>query len=137
MLFSLDGKIVPCLVPCFGHSMYCNWLPHCLGLQKSNWSRSLLLVALMARINHNGTFWLAIHLGLFQVSLKNANCENVAIIMIKNFLSFLVLLCCDNATYKFRSVMVPIHAIFGIITFMLAIATALTGFLQKARFDLG
>uniref|UniRef100_A0A336KHM1 CSON003216 protein n=1 Tax=Culicoides sonorensis TaxID=179676 RepID=A0A336KHM1_CULSO len=55
---------------------------------------------------------------------------------ILGFFSFLVLLCCDNATYKFRSVMVPIHAIFGIVTFMLAIATALTGFLQKARFDL-
>ncbi|XP_063698192.1 fibrous sheath CABYR-binding protein-like [Culicoides brevitarsis] len=60
-----------------------------------------------------------------------------ALQFVLGFFSFLILLCCDNATYKFRSVMVPIHAIFGIITFMLAIATALTGFLQKARFDLG
>ncbi|XP_055537262.1 plasma membrane ascorbate-dependent reductase CYBRD1 isoform X3 [Wyeomyia smithii] len=53
------------------------------------------------------------------------------------FFSFLILLCCENATYKFRSTMVPIHASFGVVTFMLAIATAVTGLTQKAIFELG
>lgn len=33
--------------------------------------------------------------------------------------------------------MVPIHAIFGVITFMLAIATAVTGLTEKAIYELG
>lgn len=50
--------------------------------------------------------------------------------------SFLILLCCENATYKFRSTMVPIHASVGIATFMLAVACCITGLTQKAL-DLG
>lgn len=51
--------------------------------------------------------------------------------------SFLVLLCCDNATHKFRSIMVPIHASLGLATFMLAVAAGVTGLTQKAIMDLG
>ena len=32
--------------------------------------------------------------------------------------------------------MVPIHASFGVVTFMLAIATAVSGLTQKAHFEL-
>ncbi|XP_055374088.1 uncharacterized protein LOC129607252 isoform X2 [Condylostylus longicornis] len=46
------------------------------------------------------------------------------------FFSFLILLCCENYTYSCRSAMVPIHASFGVVTLMLAIATALTGILD-------
>ncbi|XP_070490432.1 plasma membrane ascorbate-dependent reductase CYBRD1 isoform X1 [Chironomus tepperi] len=53
------------------------------------------------------------------------------------FFSFLVLLCCENATYKFRSTMVPIHASVGVATFMLAIGAAITGFTEKALNDIG
>ncbi|CAO1423674.1 unnamed protein product [Diamesa serratosioi] len=53
------------------------------------------------------------------------------------FFSFLVLLCCDNATHKFRSIMVPIHASLGLATFMLAVAAGVTGLTQKAIMDLG
>jgi Eukaryotic cytochrome b561 len=53
------------------------------------------------------------------------------------FHSFLILLCCENATYKFRSTMVPIHASLGVATFMLAIGAAITGLTEKALHDLG
>ncbi|KFB47989.1 hypothetical protein ZHAS_00016100 [Anopheles sinensis] len=49
-----------------------------------------------------------------------------ALQFVLGFFSFLILLCCENATYKFRSTMVPIHASFGLATFMLAVATAVT-----------
>lgn len=48
------------------------------------------------------------------------------------FFSFLILLCCENGTAGFRASLVPIHATFGILTFMLAIATCLTGLTEKA-----
>ncbi|GLV32747.1 no extended memory [Carabus blaptoides fortunei] len=53
------------------------------------------------------------------------------------FFSFLILLCCEGATAAFRAAMVPIHASFGLTTFMLAIATCLTGLTEKAIFTLG
>ncbi|EDW08346.1 plasma membrane ascorbate-dependent reductase CYBRD1 isoform X1 [Drosophila mojavensis] len=49
------------------------------------------------------------------------------------FLTFLVLLCCDNKTYSCRSAMVPIHASLGLANFWLAIATAVTGIIEKER----
>ncbi|XP_037946868.1 cytochrome b561-like [Teleopsis dalmanni] len=49
------------------------------------------------------------------------------------FFSFLVLLCCENRTYKCRSTMVPIHASFGLVNFMLAIATCITGLIENER----
>lgn len=48
------------------------------------------------------------------------------------FFSFLVLLCCENATYGCRATMVPIHASFGLVNFMLAIATCVTGLTEKS-----
>lgn len=53
------------------------------------------------------------------------------------FFSFLVLLCCEGATAGFRASLVPIHASFGLTTFMLAIAAAVTGLTEKAIFSLG
>ena len=49
------------------------------------------------------------------------------------FVSFLILLCCDSATSKFRAALLPIHKTFGLIIFSLAISTCLTGLLQTAR----
>lgn len=49
------------------------------------------------------------------------------------FVSFLILLCCDNATSKFRAALLPIHKTFGLTIFSLAIATCLMGLLQTAR----
>lgn len=49
------------------------------------------------------------------------------------FVTFLILLCCDSATSKFRQALLPIHKTFGLIIFSLAIATCLTGLLQTAR----
>lgn len=53
------------------------------------------------------------------------------------FFSFIILLCCEGATAAFRAALVPIHASFGLTTFMLAIATCLTGLTEKAFFELG
>lgn len=49
------------------------------------------------------------------------------------FVSFLILLCCDSATSKFRAALLPIHKTFGLIIFSLAVATSLMGLLQTAR----
>ncbi|KAG5868911.1 hypothetical protein JTB14_026659 [Gonioctena quinquepunctata] len=52
------------------------------------------------------------------------------------FFSFLVLLCCEGATAGFRAALVPIHVSFGLTTFMLAIAAAVTGLTEKIMFTL-
>ena len=49
------------------------------------------------------------------------------------FISFLILLCCDQATSSFRAALLPIHKTFGLIIFNLAVATCLMGLLQTAR----
>lgn len=56
--------------------------------------------------------------------------------VVVGFFSFWLLLCCEQGTAKFRSGLVPVHTTFGIITFMLAIATAVTGYTEKAFFSL-
>uniref|UniRef100_A0A1B6CL74 Cytochrome b561 domain-containing protein n=1 Tax=Clastoptera arizonana TaxID=38151 RepID=A0A1B6CL74_9HEMI len=53
------------------------------------------------------------------------------------FFSFIILLCCEGATAAFRASLVPVHASFGIITFMMAVATCLTGLTEKAFIELG
>ncbi|XP_018335683.1 cytochrome b reductase 1 isoform X2 [Agrilus planipennis] len=53
------------------------------------------------------------------------------------FFSFLVLLCCEGATAAFRAALVPIHASFGLTTFVLAVASCLTGLTEKVIFTLG
>ncbi|XP_034242076.1 cytochrome b reductase 1 isoform X2 [Thrips palmi] len=60
-----------------------------------------------------------------------------ALQFVVGFFSFLILLCCENATAGFRASLVPIHATFGILTFMLAVATCLTGLTEKTIFTLG
>lgn len=47
--------------------------------------------------------------------------------------SFLILLCCENRTYSCRAAMVPVHASFGVATFMMAVATCVTGLVEKER----
>lgn len=54
-----------------------------------------------------------------------------ALQFVVGFFSFLILLCCDGATAACRAAFVPIHASFGLTTFMLAIATCLTGLTEK------
>ncbi|KAH8407677.1 hypothetical protein KR222_010511 [Zaprionus bogoriensis] len=49
------------------------------------------------------------------------------------FFTFLVMLCCENKTYSCRSAMVPVHASLGLANFWLAIATSVTGFIEKER----
>lgn len=49
------------------------------------------------------------------------------------FVSFLILLCCDQATANYRAALLPIHKTFGLIIFSLAVATCLMGLLQTAR----
>lgn len=60
-----------------------------------------------------------------------------AVQFVVGFFSFLILLCCEGSTAAFRASLVPIHATFGITTFMLAVATCLTGLTEKAFFELG
>ncbi|CAH0555999.1 unnamed protein product [Brassicogethes aeneus] len=59
-----------------------------------------------------------------------------AIQYVIGFFSFLVLLCCEGATAGFRAALVPIHASFGLTTFMLAVATCVSGLTEKVNFSL-
>jgi len=60
-----------------------------------------------------------------------------AVQFIVGFFSFLVLLCCESRTAACRAALVPTHATFGIITFVMAAATCVTGITEKAFFALG
>ncbi|BES97001.1 Eukaryotic cytochrome b561 [Nesidiocoris tenuis] len=60
-----------------------------------------------------------------------------ALQFVVGFFSFLLLLCCDSATAGFRASLVPVHATFGLTTFMLAVATCLTGLTEAAYFNFG
>ncbi|XP_050680791.1 plasma membrane ascorbate-dependent reductase CYBRD1-like isoform X5 [Leptidea sinapis] len=53
------------------------------------------------------------------------------------FFSFLLLLICSKGTASFRASLVPIHAAFGILTFVLGACACLTGLTEKALFTLG
>lgn len=53
------------------------------------------------------------------------------------FFSFLLLLICNKGTAGFRASLVPVHAAFGILTFVLGVAACLTGLTEKAIFTLG
>lgn len=87
-------------------------------------------------------------MGLFGVQVGDGLFERVAraltgtalfvcLQFVVGFFSFLVLLCCEGATARFRAALVPIHASFGLTTFVLAIAACVTGLTEKALFTLG
>merc|ERR1712012_501625 len=59
-----------------------------------------------------------------------------ALQFIVGLFSFLALLACESGTARFRAKLVPLHAIFGTATFILAIATGVCGLTEKALFDL-
>jgi len=60
-----------------------------------------------------------------------------ALQLVVGFFSFIILLCCSAKTASCRAALVPIHATFGLITFLMAIATCVTGLTEKAIFTLG
>lgn len=53
------------------------------------------------------------------------------------FFSFLLLLICNKGTASFRAGLVPVHAAFGILTFVLGVTACLTGLTEKAIFGIG
>ncbi|XP_013777779.2 cytochrome b ascorbate-dependent protein 3-like [Limulus polyphemus] len=59
-----------------------------------------------------------------------------ALQFIVGFVSFLVLLCCDATTTKFRQQLLPTHKTFGVIIFSMAVAACVTGLTQSARYRL-
>jgi len=50
------------------------------------------------------------------------------------FVSFWLLSCCDAATAGCRAALLPVHTVMGVVTFFVAIATALTGYTERALF---
>ncbi|XP_018026672.1 plasma membrane ascorbate-dependent reductase CYBRD1 isoform X1 [Hyalella azteca] len=73
--------------------------------------------------------WLGlVTMGLFALQVTKT--------FVVGFFSFWILLCCDQGTSNFRANLLPIHSTFGIITFMLAVATAVSGYTEKAIFSL-
>ncbi|XP_076045236.1 transmembrane ascorbate-dependent reductase CYB561-like isoform X4 [Oratosquilla oratoria] len=63
-------------------------------------------------------------------------CSKSATKFVVGFFSFWFLICCEQSTSSFRAALLPIHSSFGIVIFMLAIATAVTGYTEKAIFSL-
>jgi len=59
-----------------------------------------------------------------------------ALQLILGMFSFLLLLTCESATAGFRARLVPVHAIFGTATFILAVAASVCGLTEKALFDI-
>uniref|UniRef100_A0A1W7R9E8 Putative transmembrane ascorbate ferrireductase 2 n=1 Tax=Hadrurus spadix TaxID=141984 RepID=A0A1W7R9E8_9SCOR len=55
-----------------------------------------------------------------------------ALQFVVGFISFLVLLCCENSTAKFRQRLLPTHITFGLIIFSLAVASCVTGLTESA-----
>ncbi|XP_076360833.1 plasma membrane ascorbate-dependent reductase CYBRD1-like [Tachypleus tridentatus] len=56
-----------------------------------------------------------------------------ALQFIVGFTSFLVLLCCDTRTAKFRQQLLPTHVTFGLIIFSMAVAACVTGLTQTGH----
>jgi len=59
-----------------------------------------------------------------------------ALQFVVGFISFLVLLCCEKGTARYRANLLPTHRTFGLIIFSLAASACVTGILQTARFRL-
>jgi len=59
-----------------------------------------------------------------------------AIQFVVGFFSFLILLCCEGGTAACRASLVPTHSTFGIITFVMACATAVVGLTETAFFSM-
>lgn len=88
--------------------------------------------------------WDCSYCNLYSVSLRKSPTSiciyqiKMILIEIKFFsIRFLVCLCCEKATYGCRGAMVPVHASIGLATFMLAIASSISGLTQKAIWTLG
>ncbi|XP_022659301.1 cytochrome b561-like isoform X1 [Varroa destructor] len=77
---------------------------------------------------HKGAHFYSLHSWLAIVT-----CGLFIMQLLVGLVSFLILLCCDGATASFRAALVPVHATFGLIIFVLGSATTLTGFMQAAR----
>jgi len=52
-------------------------------------------------------------------------------------MTMFIFMCCDTRCCTFRAAIVPVHATIGMITFVLAIATCLSGLCQRAFFIFG
>ncbi|XP_023236293.1 probable ascorbate-specific transmembrane electron transporter 1 [Centruroides sculpturatus] len=82
-----------------------------------------LVSAIQARNNDiNPKHFYSIHswIGLTTIGL-------FALQLLFGFFTFLVFLCCETATAKFRQRLLPTHITFGLIVFSLAIASCVTG----------
>lgn len=120
------------------NSMCCYWFLGCVRFAQFSKSTNskFLYSSLMDWSGHNGTICFAICFWIFHVSVM-ALVDRKGYRNNFSFFRFLVCLCCENGTYACRAAMVPIHASFGLVTFMLACATCLTGLTQKAIWKLG
>lgn len=88
-----------------------------------------LVAAIQARNNDpDPKHFYTIHswIGLITIGL-------FALQLLFGFVTFLVFLCCETATAKFRQRMLPTHITFGLIVFSLAIASCVTGLTQTSR----
>ncbi|GFS60631.1 cytochrome b reductase 1 [Nephila pilipes] len=63
-------------------------------------------------------------------------CGLFALQFVTGFFFFLVLICCDEATAKFRQTMIPTHVTMGLVIFTMGAIAILTGLTQSARYRL-
>lgn len=99
-------------------------------------SISCIAIGMYVAIDAHGTGPDSVHFYSMHSWIGLVTCGLFALQFITGFFSFLVLLCCDNATAKFRQSLLPTHVTFGLIIFNLAVVACLTGLTQSARYRL-
>lgn len=125
-----------------GHTLYCHWIHGRMVLQESTkrWKRSsqpcasFLQYSLLVRTGNNGPLCSS---GDHLFIIWGSPIISVILQLVVGMFSFLALLACESATARFRAKLVPVHAIIGTATFILAIATCVCGLTERAFLDLG
>ncbi|RZF32480.1 hypothetical protein LSTR_LSTR011334 [Laodelphax striatellus] len=137
-------QTVPHAIPRPGHTVHCDWLHSCLGLEDAFVVGFFSFLILLCCEVCGGILQLPDPERSTPISYLCCRPQEkryqpfCAIFQfVVGFFSFLILLCCEGATAAFRAALVPIHASFGVTTFMLAVATCLTGLTQKAILQFG
>ncbi|KAJ6225754.1 hypothetical protein RDWZM_004299 [Blomia tropicalis] len=92
-----------------------------------------MLVGIQAQHMVTSTDETPVHFYSLHSWIGLVTCGLFALQFFFGFITFLVLLCCERGTANYRQRFLPVHVTFGMIIFLLATATCLSGLLQTAR----
>ena len=113
--------------------LHCSWLHRCLGLQESQ-NQSFPAFLQYPLLAWAGNYGIVCTSGdkRIQTWAIIKIIVNFALQLLVGLFSFLALLACESGTARFRAGLVPIHAIMGTATFIMALATAICGLMERA-----